>query len=205
MLAADVLGELREVVLTCTNAAAANPSTPMNFRLDHEMSGMNTMFMGIYYEMALRWLGKAPAWVRADAAIFTRERSDEAGRMHPVLIPESLSICGRYANGARLVAHFSGAETSAPRSEIRLNGAKAGLRLDLLKNELRLGRPGEDEQLVTIPPEKRGGWRVEADFIESIREGKPVRLTDFATGVEYMRFTEAVWASWNAAGAPTPI
>ena len=35
-------------------------------------------------------------------------------------------------------------------------------------------------------------WTVEADFVASIREGKPVRLTDFTTGVAYMEFTEAV-------------
>ena len=45
---------------------------------------------------------------------------------------------------------------------------------------------------IPIPPERAGGWRVEADFVESIRDGTPVRLTDFATGVVYMEFTEAV-------------
>jgi hypothetical protein len=33
---------------------------------------------------------------------------------------------------------------------------------------------------------------VEADFVASIRSGTPVQLTDFATGVAYMEFTEAV-------------
>ena len=38
----------------------------------------------------------------------------------------------------------------------------------------------------------RGGWRVEADFIAAIRGERPVTHTDFATGVRYMQFTEAV-------------
>ena len=71
---------------------------------------------------------------------------------------------------------------------------------DLRRNELWLSRPGNAEQLVEIPAAQRGGWRVEADFIDSIRDGKPVTLTDFATGVKYMHFTEAVWESWNAVG-----
>ena len=99
--------------------------------------------------------------------------------------------------GARLVAHFSGVETTAPRAEIRLNGSKGGLRLDLVKGELWLAKRGEPEKPVAIAPEKRGAWRVEADFIASIRDGKPVRLTDFETGVKYMQFTEAVWESWS--------
>jgi hypothetical protein len=36
------------------------------------------------------------------------------------------------------------------------------------------------------------GWRVEADWVDSIRNGTPVKFTDFATGVAYMEFTEAV-------------
>ena len=48
---------------------------------------------------------------------------------------------------------------------------------------------------IPIPAEKAGGWRVEADFVASIRDGAPVRLTDFETGVAYMEFTEAVAVS----------
>ena len=33
--------------------------------------------------------------------------------------------------------------------------------------------------------------------MESVREGKPVTLTNFEDGVRYMEFTDAVWASWT--------
>ena len=213
LIASGALGEVREVFLTNTNAAAASAATPMNFRFDHDLSGKNTMFMGIFYEIALRWFGRQPEWVQADAEIFTPERRDESGQMKSVKIPEMLTIIGRYAaapgsalgDGARLRAHFSGVETSAPRSEIRLNGSKAGVRVDLSKGELWFAELGAAEKLVTIAPEKRGAWRVEADFIDSIRDGKPVTLTNFAAGVEYMRFTEEVWTSWNSEGARVSI
>jgi hypothetical protein len=45
---------------------------------------------------------------------------------------------------------------------------------------------------IAIPESARGGWRVEADFIAAIRGEKAVTHTDFATGVRYMQFTEAV-------------
>jgi hypothetical protein len=45
---------------------------------------------------------------------------------------------------------------------------------------------------IPIPADKEGRWRVEADFIASIRHKAPVRFTDFAAGVAYMEFTEAV-------------
>jgi len=200
-LAAGRLGTLREACLTCTNALQADPAGPLGWRQDFSLSGKNTMVMGIYYETLRRWLGRDPESVVADAAVFTPERRDAAGRVGRVSIPESLTILGRYADGARLIGHFSGVELGAPRAEIRVNGSEAGFRLDLAAGELWFTPRGGTEQKVVVGPVKRGEWRVEADFVESIREGRPVRLTDFATGLAYMRFTEAVWASWNAQGA----
>ena len=43
---------------------------------------------------------------------------------------------------------------------------------------------------VLIAPATLAG--LEADFVDAIREGTPIRFTDFATGVAYMEFTEAV-------------
>jgi hypothetical protein len=40
---------------------------------------------------------------------------------------------------------------------------------------------------------------VEADFVEAIRTGAPIRFTDFATAVDYMEFTEAVALSARSA------
>ena len=216
-----VLGSLREVMLTCTTDALADSSLPRSWRQDFVLSGKNTLYLGIYYEMALRWLGRGVSALVADAAIYTKERKDDEGVPWPITIPESVTVLGSYgasidsaislkagsrlAENARLVAHFSGVERTAPRNEIRLNGSKAGLRLDLAKNELWLTRAGEPEKLVEIAPEKRGTWRVEADFIDSIRTGKPVKLTDFATGVNYMHFTDAVWESWSAFGQRVTI
>jgi predicted dehydrogenase len=212
LLQANALGTLREVFLTATTDGLADSALPLSWRQDLTLSGKNTLYLGIYYEMALRWLGRGVTSLVADAAIFSKERKDEEGVPQPTTIPESVTVLGSYdpttvtaapwsvswqPTGARLIAHFSGVETTAPRAEIRLNGSQGGLRLDLAKGELWLAKRGEKEQLVTIAPEKRGAWRVEADFIDSIREGKPVRLTDFATGVKYMQFTEAVWESWS--------
>jgi predicted dehydrogenase len=216
LLQAGTLGTLREVFLTATTDGLADSALPLSWRQNLTLSGKNTLYLGIYYEMILRWLGRAVTSLVADAAIFSKERKDEEGVPQATTIPESVTVLGSYAavtaptaatnapwavnwqpTGARLVAHFSGVETSAPRAEIRVNGSKGGLRLDLAKGELWLRLRGEAEKPVVIAPEKRGAWRVEADFIDSIRDGKPVRLTDFETGVKYMQFTEAVWESWS--------
>ena len=54
-----------------------------------------------------------------------------------------------------------------------------------------------DLKEIPIPPEKERPWRVEADFVAAIREGSRSSSTDFATGVQYMEFTEAVALSAN--------
>lgn len=204
-LDAGKLGAVREVHATFTQGGLASASAPFSWRQDFDLSGKNTLFLGIFYEMVLRWLQREPESVVADAAIFTRERRDEHGASCEVKIPESLTVLGRYADGVRLVLHVSGVETSAPRNEMRVNGSEGGVRADFATGTLWFAARGQTEQRVEIAPEKRADWRVEADFIDSIREGRPVRLTDFETGVRYMAFTEAVWESWTRGGVRVAI
>ncbi len=200
LLKKGTLGTLREVHMTCTTGGLADSSLPLSWRQDMTLSGKNTLFLGIYYEMILRWLGEGVTGVIADAAIFTKERKDDEGVPWPTTIPESVTVLGNFANGARLVGHFSGVELTPPRNEIRLNGNKGGLRLDLIRNELWVSAPGQAERLVEVAPDRLGKWQVEEDFVNSIRQGKPVKLTNFETGVKYMGFTEAVWESWSQFG-----
>jgi predicted dehydrogenase len=195
------LGYLREVCVTHTGGQFADPATPLGWRQEFALSGVNTLMLGINYEMVLRWLDLDPEWVQADAAVFTRRRRRDEGGEGDVEIPESVSVLGRYATGTRLVMHFSGVELGQPRHEIRLNGERGALRLDLAAQKLWLTPLGGAETPLEPNAGQRRGWRVEEDFVTSIREGTPVRLTDFATGVRYMRVTDAIWRSWSSSGA----
>src|SRR5205814_5115320 len=90
-----------------------------------------------------------------------------------------------------------------------LYGTEGVLHYDLQTDRIRGAslrhgmKTGKAEELseIPIPPEKAGGWRVEEEFVEAIRTGAPVRFTDFATGVAYMEFTEAVARSARSSGA----
>ena len=55
---------------------------------------------------------------------------------------------------------------------------------------------------VEVPEADRGFWRVEEEFIGAIRGTETVKLTDFAAGVHYMEFTDAVAQSWRSGGRP---
>ena len=45
---------------------------------------------------------------------------------------------------------------------------------------------------IPIPPKRRGGWRVEEEFVNAVRGIERVTHTDFFTGVKYMEWTTAV-------------
>jgi predicted dehydrogenase len=207
LLAENRLGAFREVCVTHTGGQYARADTPATWRQRFDLSGCNMLTLGIYYEIVLRWLGVAPESVIATGAVFTATRSGgEDGSPVAIRIPDTVSILGRYAEGARFVGHFSGIESGRPRNEIRLNGSKGSLRVDFAANALYLADAGQlEEEPVEIPAEVKRGWRVEADFVDSIRTGAPVRLTGFADGVRYMAFTEAVFRSVEAGGAVTAV
>ena len=54
---------------------------------------------------------------------------------------------------------------------------------------------GEGFRELDIAPHERGGWNVEVDFVDAIRDGKPVTRTSFDDAVKYMAFTDAVQMS----------
>lgn len=197
LLANGVLGEMRSVSITHTHGGLLDPTKPITWRQRAELSGMNTLTLGIYYEVLLRWLDRDVAVTAAEAATLIKERPDETGRLVPVTVPDRVSLAGRYPDGANFHALFSGVEAHSPCNEIALEGTTARLRLDLAGAALWFQPRGRAETRVAIAPDQREEWQVEADFVASVREGAPVRLTDFATGVRYMRFTEAAWRAWQ--------
>lgn len=195
MVDSGQLGQLLEVRVVHTGGQLAGPEVPMTWRQDSSLSGKNILTMGIMHETIQRWIEEEPTWVLADGAVFQSQRC-YAGEVVPrtVELPDSLSIVGRFATtGARLVYHFSGVESGKPRMEFRLNGSKGALRFDAFQKQLLFAEAGSsEERKITLSREQSRGWQVEADFVESIRSGKPVELTRFEDGVRYMQFTEMV-------------
>ncbi len=193
------LGLLYEVIVEFSNGPLADPLAAFSWRLDHEKSGVNTLFSGIMQEALMRWVRSDPEWVIADGMIGTMARKDpETGQHRTVLIPDNLSVMARYPQGFKATYLFSAVSSVVQRSEVRIAGSNGALWLDLSANKLWYSKTGGDTyEEVEIPANERDDWRVEEDFVDSIRDGKPVKLTNFETGVRYMRFSQAVWDSWT--------
>jgi predicted dehydrogenase len=203
LLDSGYLGELREVHVQALNAALADPAAPLSWRQDAALSGFNMLTLGIVHETLLRW---APPPVRVLAQVHAHipSRIDpESGVRRAVGTPDSVQVLAALANGARATYHFSGVAGFGQSLAIHLYGSDGVLHYDLLHDRIRgasrtMGRSSGDAaelEAIAIPPDKERSWRVEADFVDAIRGGDPIRLTDFATGVAYMEFTEAVAVS----------
>ena len=202
ILEAGELGDLREIRSIKTLPMNVDSSAPLSWRQDIEYSGNNAMMLGIYYEVVQRWIQRQPSRVWAFGQIFSESRFDpETGRDKSVRIPESLSYAAVYDDGLQLTGLMTGMELGSGRDEYAICGSKGTLRLDLQTGTLFQTLIGETQTIIDPKSETIGSWNVEADFIDSIRSGRPVTLTSFQDGLAYMKFTDAVKASFDADGA----
>ena len=181
------LGQLRELVVIGADDGFHDVQAPLHWRQDRDISGLNVLAMGILHEAALRW---APDTTRvfAQMTTFAPDRPDGVAT-----IADSVQVMTEIQGGARGLYHLSGIGLFGPGYHLHLYGSHGTIRVDLGAGTLMIGTVG-DEALhqPNIPEEQQGGWRVEDEFIGAIRGTETIRLTDFATGVKYMEFTEAV-------------
>ncbi len=189
MIAEDYLGDLLAMEVRASTGFL-NRDAPLGWRQASELSGMNIMTLGIWYEAVMRWVGQAES-VQAQGLTFSKMRRDDHGIKIPVRIPEHLNVNARMECGA--LAHFlisSVAGLQGP-PQVWLYGEKGTL---LFREGKLFGGRRDDGNLkfIDIPKHEFMSWQVEAEFIDAIRDVAPVRLTTFNDGVKYMEFTEAV-------------
>jgi predicted dehydrogenase len=158
-----------------------------HWRNDFELSGFNTMTLGIWYEAIMRWLGVATS-VQAGGRIVkpTLEREDD---VYVTRIFDHLDLFGEMACGAQLQMSLS-AVTGPPERHLTVRGTEGALRYD--GNTLMGCEPGDREfAQIEVPEGEQGRWRVEEEFAGAIRGEEEIVLTRFEDGLRYMEFVEA--------------
>ena len=179
------VGEVLEVRVT-----SVVPSIPEfgAWIVDPEVVGVNTMMLGILAEVYNRWFEPPMSLMAA---------SGEG----PLAVPQSLAIAAELRNGGTASFHHSFRVTSGPGSSFEVYGTRGVLDYKLLTE--RTGGVVEDEELagmtggddamhpIEIPVHEQRGRTTDSEFIAAIRDGTPV-FPDFAEGVRYMEFSEAV-------------
>ena len=194
LLQNDFIGDLREVVVIGADDQFQDYSKYLHWRQDSAISGVNVLTLGILHETVSRWIPQ-PTRVLAQAQTFEPSRPNpHADGDLRVTVPDSVQALTQYAGGACGVYRFSGITLAGPGKQIHLYGALGSIKVILGEHDqVFVARNGDKElRPAIIPPEKLGAWRVEAEFVGAIRGEEPVQRTDFAAGLRYMEFTEAV-------------
>jgi predicted dehydrogenase len=170
-----------------------DPEGPIHWRQRRDLSGDNIMSMGILNETVRRYAGHDASLV-AQSQTFVESRPDDEGGKATVDVPDSLGIVSQLASGATAVYHISSVATHGSGGGFEMHGTKGAFRL--AGGKALVAFDGDDDfRELEIDPEKMWGWMVEQDFVDAIRDGKAVTHTNFADGVKYMAFTDAVQQS----------
>ena len=181
--------------------AFLDSEAPLQWRQDFDLSGLNIMSMGIWYEALIRWVGEATR-IMAMGKTFVKMRPDADGVMRSVRIPEHIDVVGDLACGAQLHIQVSNVAGLAGAPEVYVFGSNGTLRFS--GNRLYGGQKDDTElNEIDIPEAEAGAWRVEEEFVNAIRGEEVITHTDFETGVKYMEFTEAVTRSMQSGTAIT--
>jgi predicted dehydrogenase len=197
IIAAGGIGEVIAVdARVAVGSDFPNFGSPLHWRHDRALSGNNVMSMGIWYEAMMRWVGPMST-VFAVGQSVVPHRVAPNGRRVATPIPDHIDVVGTLAQGGQMRFNVSTVIGHAPAvADVHIYGTEGTLRLHqgtdspmTLFHGTR-GASGLGE--VTIDPAKKGGWRVEEEFINAIRGVEEVTHTDFQTGVTYMEWTDAV-------------
>ena len=197
MIAGGYIGELISIDARIA-AARSYPdgSAQQHWRQNRAFSGDNIMSMGIWYEAMMRWVGPARS-VMAVGQSVVQYRRDASGRRVPMEIPDHIDVVGAMAQGGQMRFNVSTVLGHAPDlADVHIFGTDGTIRLRQPVGGamvLFAGKRGKAElEPVEIDPAKRGGWRVEEEFVNAVRGIERVTHTDFFTGVKYMEWTTAV-------------
>ena len=192
MIADGYLGDVLAVEVRATQGKFVERDAPLHWRQDMSLSGFNVLNMGIWYEAMMRWVGPA-ARVSAMTSVAVPQRRDASGVMKQVRVPDHVDILADLERGGIAHLRFSSVTALAPGSEAWIYGSEGTLRMEVDSQRLSGGRRGDKALAeIAIAKERRGGWRVEEEFVNAVRGKERVTHTGFEDGVRYMEFTEAV-------------
>ena len=164
---------------------------PFFWRLDREVSGVNTLEVGMLCESLDRVVGPVST-VMANGKVNVAWRPDATGEPRVVTVPDHVEVIGEMAVGASYHMRFSQV-TGKAEEGVWFYGSEATLKSDGYAERLfgaRRGEAGFTE--IEVSRKDDIAHDIAAEFVAAIREKREVEQVTFAQGVRYMEFTEAV-------------
>src|SRR6266513_2668220 len=188
ILAENYIGQLHHVRLQSFHGNYLDPDSPAHWRQKIEISGLNTLTLGIYIEVLQRWLGDI-------TGVFARGKVIQPLReAYNVIVPDLLTVLCSFESGAEGVLEFSGINALAEGDRLEIYGSTGTLTYDFTADVVQAGKLGDRAlHVVDIPPELQDEWRVEEDFLAAVKsKGRVQPHPNFDDGLGYMRVVQAV-------------
>ena len=192
------VGAVREVRVS---SLSLDPETDgYKWIWDAAVTGVNVMTLGMWAEVANRWVGPAVR-VAATARSHRPQRTAADGSSTPATVPDSIAAAAELARGATASYHLSTCAAFGGGHSIEIYGSRGALQYRFFVEEILGATVGEEKlRPIPIPPEEERGQTTDAEFVQAIRSGSPVSPT-FEEGLRYMEFCEAVALSAKTGAA----
>jgi predicted dehydrogenase len=188
LLAEGLLGQPHHLRLQSLNSAFLDPDAQPHWRQRIEISGLNTLTLGIYAEVLQLWFGEI-------TGVYARGKIVQPLRQgYEVIIPDLLTVLCTFANGMEGVLEFSGIDAHAPADRLEVYGDLGTLTYDFGADVAHASRIGDRAlHVAELTPDLETNWHVEDDFIAAVKSRGRIRPhPDFEDGVRYMRVVQAV-------------
>ncbi|MDQ3700085.1 MAG: Gfo/Idh/MocA family oxidoreductase [Chloroflexota bacterium] len=205
LLADGFVGQPYNVLVRSYSDQFHEAAKPLHWRQMGQISGVNTLDVGMQIEVLHRWLGTTKRVVAQSlTAIPQRPPADvnQGTGQTTVERPDTVTVTGLMENGALFSGLWSGvAPFGAGPNAIEVYGSQGAIRylagMDTPgSGRIMAAKAGASElQEVPIPAAEARPWTVEADFIKAVREGRRDPEPSFEDGLKYMEFTTAVFQS----------
>jgi predicted dehydrogenase len=188
LLADKSLGRPHHLRLQSLDSGFIDPDAPAHWRQRVEISGLNTLTLGIYAEVLQHWFGEITG-VFARGKILQPSRND-----YEVIIPEVLTVLCTFANGMEGVLEFSAVDALAPADRLEVYGDLGTFTYDFGSDAVHAGQIGDRAlHVVELTPDLETNWHVEDDFIAAVKSrGRIQPHPNFEDGVRYMRVVQAI-------------
>lgn len=190
------LGAIRHITVESFTGGNLDLDTDLNWRQRRDLSGLNTLTLGIMVEVVADWFNCQFASVQAVESTYVKQRLLN-GQMSDVERPDSVFVLAEFSDGSTGSLNFSSIAGGASDTTISAYGTDGTLHYvagppDSEKGSMSFAKaPGWDIQEVEMGSVAAGGWTVEDEFIQAIRDGRK-GVPSWETGMEYMRVVEAV-------------
>lgn len=190
-LASGRIGRPLHARLRSLNGAFLDPDAPAHWRQRDEISGHNIMTLGIFTEVLQRWLGPVVSVCAAGRVV------NPVRHGYIVRIPDILQVQASFTCGLLSSWEFSGMHPGPAVNDLEITGEKGTLHFDFdtgVLCESTNAKAGMKE--LPAPKKLLRPWRVEADFIDAVRNPEAPRpRPDFLEGLSYMQVVDAVHTS----------